>query len=402
MKKYYLCGPTVYNYPHIGNIRPCVTFDILIRAQRFLGEEIFYLNNITDIDDKIIKKAIDENKSELEIAKKYEEYYLDLFKLFNLEMPNKIVRVTDSLNDMYEYIQKMIDKKAAYKVGGNVFFDVLKFKEFYGSVSKQKIENLISDDDNNELNKKNKQDFALWKETNIGIKFESPFGPGRPGWHTECSCFISKYFKGETIDIHGGGIDLIFPHHENENIQHYSIYNKPLSHNWIHFGTLNYKNQKMSKSIGNLIFPHDFLKKYHPDTYKLMILSTNYAKPINVSDELFDSLQKLINKFIVINNTVQLKNNTYKINKNKVDEIIKLCAKLNFAQANKEIIQLSKIEENFNTFLEIMKILGFSFTNKKISSKDLALYNQWQKLLDEKKYIQADNLRKILKDKKLI
>ncbi|CRH46061.1 cysteinyl-tRNA synthetase [Chlamydia trachomatis] len=160
MKKYYLCGPTVYNYPHIGNLRPTVTFDIMIRAQRYLGEQIFYLNNITDIDDKIINKAIEENKTENEIAKKYEEYYLNLFEIFNLEKPNKIVRVTDSLQDMYDYIQKMIDKKAAYQVGGNVFFDVLKFKEIYGSVSNQKLENLINEE-NNELNKKNVQDFAL-------------------------------------------------------------------------------------------------------------------------------------------------------------------------------------------------------------------------------------------------
>ncbi|MDI3348492.1 cysteine--tRNA ligase [Mycoplasmopsis arginini] len=402
MKKYYLCGPTVYNYPHIGNLRPTVTFDIMIRAQRYLGEQIFYLNNITDIDDKIINKAIEENKTENEIAKKYEEYYLNLFEIFNLEKPDKIVRVTDSLQDMYDYIQKMIDKKAAYQVGGNVFFDVLKFKEIYGSVSNQKLENLINEE-NNELNKKNVQDFALWKETEKGIKYDSPFGLGRPGWHTECSCFIDKYFNGETIDIHGGGIDLIFPHHENENIQHYSIYQKPISNGWIHFGTLNYKNQKMSKSIGNLIFPHDFIKKYDPDTYKLLILTTNYTKPINLTDEIFDSLQKTINKFKFINNTVQLKNINYELyDIKRVNEVIKGAADLNFSFVFKEIMELSKKEENFTTLIQIMKLLGFQFPDLKVSLEMKDKYLQWKKYVESKEYEKADEIRKILKEQNLI
>ncbi|SYV89542.1 Cysteine--tRNA ligase, partial [Metamycoplasma alkalescens] len=181
MKKYYLCGPTVYNYPHIGNLRPTVTFDIMIRAQRFLGEEIFYLNNITDIDDKIIQKAINENKTEKEIAKKYEEYYLQLFDTFNLEKPTKIVRVTDSLQDIYDYISILLEKNAAYKVAGNVFFDVKQFEDVYGNISNQKINHLVSEDEKI-LGKKNPNDFTLWKETTNGIKFQSPFGLGRPGW----------------------------------------------------------------------------------------------------------------------------------------------------------------------------------------------------------------------------
>lgn len=401
MKKYYLCGPTVYNYPHIGNIRPAVTFDIMIRAQRYLGEDVFYLHNITDIDDKIIKKAIEENKSEHEIAKKYEDYYLDLFKSFNLEMPTKIIRVTDSLDDMYKYIQKMIDKGAAYQVGGNVFFDVNKFNKVYGSISNQKIGHLISEE-NNEYGKKNSKDFALWKETEVGIKYNSPFGLGRPGWHTECSCFIDKFFNGETIDIHGGGIDLIFPHHENENIQHFSIYNNPISKNWIHFGTLNYKNQKMSKSIGNLIFPHDFLKKYNPDTYKLLMLSTNYSKPINLTDQLFISNKSLVDKFIQINNIVQIKEINNEIDNEKVNEVITYIANLNFSHAYKEIMNLSKNELSFNTFLKIMNILGFVFTLNKVSEEDKNLYKKWKNLLNDKKYEEADKLRDILKERKLV
>ncbi|PYF42668.1 cysteine--tRNA ligase [Metamycoplasma alkalescens] len=401
MKKYYLCGPTVYNYPHIGNLRPTVTFDIMIRAQRFLGEEIFYLNNITDIDDKIIQKAINENKTEKEIAKKYEEYYLQLFDTFNLEKPTKIVRVTDSLQDIYDYISILLEKNAAYKVAGNVFFDVKQFEDVYGNISNQKINHLVSEDEKI-LGKKNPNDFTLWKETTNGIKFQSPFGLGRPGWHTECSCFIAKYFQGQTIDLHGGGIDLIFPHHENENIQHWAIYKKSITKKWIHFGTLNYKNQKMSKSIGNLIFPHDFLKKYDADTYKLLILTTNFAKPINLTDELLDSIQTIINKFNLLNNTIQLKKIENEIDERKVKEVIEEIANLNFSNAYKEIIQLTKKEDQYKTFLEIMKILGFIFPLKIISQEDKNLYNQWQALLKNKKYNQADAIREILKERKLV
>ncbi|ENY69114.1 Cysteinyl-tRNA synthetase [Metamycoplasma auris 15026] len=403
MKKYYLCGPTVYNYPHIGNLRPTVTFDLLIRAQKHLGQEIFYLNNITDIDDKIIKKAMEENTTEAAIAKKYEDYYLSLFDSFNLIKPTQIVRVTDSLNDIYQYIQKMLDSNAAYQVGGNVFFDVQQFRDVYGKISNQRIENLVAEEDTAlDLKKKNKADFTLWKDTNLGIKFESPFGLGRPGWHTECSCFIAKYFNGETIDLHGGGIDLIFPHHENENIQHYAIYKKPITKNWMHFGTLNYKNQKMSKSIGNLIFPHDFLKKYDVDTYKLLMLTTNYSKPINLTDELLQSIQSIINKFQLISNKNQLNETNVEPNTQKINEVIFEVANLNFAGAYKEIIQLSKKEADIPTFLAIMNILGFIFPSKKINKKDKNLYLEWKNLVENKNYKKADLLRDILKEKKLI
>ncbi|WP_111518687.1 cysteine--tRNA ligase [Metamycoplasma auris] len=403
MKKYYLCGPTVYNYPHIGNLRPTVTFDIIIRAKRYLKDEIFYLNNITDIDDKIIKKAKQENKTEAEISKKYEDYYLSLFDTFNLEKPNKIVRVTDSLEDIYQYIKKMLDNGAAYQVGGNVFFDVKKFSNIYGNISHQKIENLVAEEDSSlDLKKKNLVDFTLWKDTNEGIKFSSPFGMGRPGWHTECSCFIAKYFDGESIDLHGGGIDLIFPHHENENIQHYAIYSKPIAKNWMHFGTLNYKNQKMSKSIGNIIFPHDFLKSYDVDTYKLLILTTNYTKPINLTDELLQSIQSIINKFQLISNKYQLRENNYQSDKKKIEEVISYVSNLNFALAYKEIMKLSKNENETQTFLEIMSILGFIFPNKKLSENDKKIFYDWQRLLKNKDYEKADLLRDILKEKKLI
>ncbi|ACF07069.1 Cysteine--tRNA ligase [Metamycoplasma arthritidis] len=401
MKKYYyLCGPTVYNYPHIGNMRPIVTFDLMIRAQRYLGDEIFYLHNITDIDDKIINKSLEENKSEKEITSFYEKYYLNLFTLFNLEMPTKVIRVTDSLDDMYNYIQRLIDIKAAYQVGKNVFFDIEKYQNTYGSISNQKIANLNYDED--KFQKNNPFDFALWKETSKGIKFASPFGEGRPGWHTECSCFIDKYFEGKTIDIHAGGIDLIFPHHENENIQHFALHHQPIAKNWMHFGTLNYKNQKMSKSIGNLIYPHDFLEKYEADTYKLLMLTTNYAKPINLTDEMLVLNQNQINKFKVIASKCLLEKMHDSIDQEKVNHIIALIASLNFAKANEELIKLTKSKEKYTTFIAIMKILGFNFASKTITKEDEELYQQWKNEVANKNFEQADTLRAKLIKKGLI
>ncbi|AWX42962.1 Cysteine--tRNA ligase [Metamycoplasma cloacale] len=400
MKKYYLCGPTVYNYPHIGNIRPTVTFDLMIRAQRYLGENVYYLHNITDIDDKIIKRAIEENKTEKEIASFYEQYYWDIFKQFNLELPTKAVRVTDSLNEMYEYIQALIDKGAAYQKGVNVFFDVEKYKNVYGSISGQKLDNLNYDND--KFDKKNPSDFALWKDTNEGVKYNSPFGLGRPGWHTECSCFINKYFNGETLDYHGGGLDLIFPHHENENIQHYALHNAPISKGWLHFGTINYKDQKMSKSIGNLIFPHTFLEKYDPETYKLMILTTNYAKPINITDQLFDTNQKLVNKFKNLWNKYQLEEKQFTVDLDVVKTIMQLVANLEFANAYKEIFTLTKDENNLNTFFYILRNLGFAFLDQYVSKNDIETYKQWKQAVADKNYELSDELRAQLQERKLI
>ncbi|TPE57535.1 cysteine--tRNA ligase [[Mycoplasma] falconis] len=401
MKRYYLCGPTVYNYPHIGNLRPTVTFDLMIRAQRYLGEEVFYLHNITDIDDKIINKAFEENKTEKEISEFYEKYYLDLFTKFNLVLPNKVIRVTDSLNDMYQYIQEMINKGSAYQVGGNVFFDIQKHKDVYGSISNQKIDELNSEDDG-VLGKKHKTDFTLWKSTTNGIKFESPFGLGRPGWHTECSCFIAKYFNGEQLDAHGGGIDLIFPHHENENIQHFSIYGQPIAKDWIHFGTLNYKNQKMSKSLGNIIYPHDFLETYSPDTYKILILTTNYSKPINITDELLETNQNQVNKFRLAKNKIVLENIHYEVDEEQVKAIIEDIARLDFTQGYAKLIKLFKNQADLGSFFKVLYILGFNLVNSEITEKDKQLYLKWKKLVGEKNFEEADKIREYLKERRII
>lgn len=402
MKTYYLCGPTVYDYPHIGNLRPILTFDIMIRAQKYLGEEIFFVHNITDIDDKIINKAINNNISEESISTKFYLYYLEQLGNFNILIPDKMPKVTEELNQLFLYIQKLIDNKSAYKIGNNVYFDVQKYSFQYGIVSGQKLENLEFED--SKITKKNKADFALWKDTKVGIKYDSPFGKGRPGWHTECAAFIDTYFKGKTIDIHGGGIDLIFPHHENENIQHYALYNQNIANKWIHFGTLNYKNQKMSKSIGNIIYPHDFLKQYYADTYRLTLLMTNYSKPISMTDELFEANNKLIEKYLITWNQFQLNTEfkTQKVNKELMKNILTLIGSLDFANANKEIFALSKDKNNLVTFFEVMKVLGFLFPLKFLSNEIKEIYKEWLNFRDKKEFQKADELRKILIKEKIL
>ena len=401
MKRYYLCGPTVYNKPHIGNYRPIMTFDILIRAKRFLGEEIYFLHNITDIDDKIINKALEENKTEKEIAKYYEEYYLSLFKVLNIAMPTKLVRVTEHLNDMYEYIQEMLDNGSAYQIGTNVYFDVKKYENEYGKVSNQVLANLVKDSEDSK-NKRYFADFALWKDTEVGVKYDSPFGKGRPGWHTECSCFINKYFKGETLDVHGGGIDLIFPHHENENIQHFAINKKPIANTWLHFGTINYNNEKMSKSLGNIINFDTYLEKYLPDSYRLLMLTVSYSKPISVTDTLLESINSQLKKFISLYNKVQLENIKQEIDLNIINEILNNVSNLDFAIAYKKILNLFKDKNKSSTFFKLLEILGFVFINNKISQEDKTLYLNWKELVNDKKYDEADKIRNKLIEKGIL
>ncbi|QJR43867.1 class I tRNA ligase family protein [Mycoplasma miroungirhinis] len=394
MKKYYVCGPTVYNLVHIGNMRPILTFDILIRAQKYLGENVFFLHNITDIDDKIINKSIELNISEIELANKNTELYLKLLDDFNILKPNKIARVTDSLNIIYDFINQLLEKGWAYKKGINVFFDVNKNKQFYGEISHQNIENM--EYEQSDFQKNHPADFALWKDTQSGIKYDAPFGSGRPGWHTECVALINHYFDSQTIDIHGGGSDLMFPHNENENIQFRALNNQPLAKKWLHFGTLNLNNEKMSKSIGNIITAQEFIDLYKADTLRLIFLQTAYSKPFNLTQEFIENSKKLIVKFENIIKKYLINQKTKNIDFELVKEIANEAATLNFANVMKYIHQLLKNKDHIATFLEVIKMLGFNVANTKITAEETNLYSKWQKLLSEKNYQEADKIRDIL------
>ncbi|UWD34072.1 cysteine--tRNA ligase [Mesomycoplasma molare] len=397
----YLCGPTVYNHVHIGNMRSLMYFDILNRVKLFNGIEVNYLHNITDIDDKIINKAIEENKTEKEISEFYYQEYIKLFSLYNINFPTKIIKVTEKIDWIINYIQELLDKKIAYKKNNNVFFDVTKNPK-YGEISNRKLEDM-KNEEVNEYDKKNIQDFALWKETNLGIKFETPFGKGRPGWHTECAAMIYYYFDKKTIDIHAGGIDLIFPHHENENAQHFSLTNSKITKKWIHSGFLNKDGTKMSKSIGNILLAKDFITKFHPDTFRQIILTTNITYPIDLTNDIIKTNEDKIKQLRKINFLLHTKqtNIEKEINQIKIKELIKLILDKKNSAFNKELNTLLK-EKDYANLIEVHKILGFSFVNEKIEKEDLNMYYQWQKYRENKDFQKADELRQILVQKGLI
>ena len=287
--KMYSCGPTVYNYFHIGNARPFIVFDTLRNYLEYIGYEVTFVQNFTDVDDKIIKKANEEGISAIELADKYiDEYYKDAAAL-GIRKATVHPRVTQNIKEIIDFIQDLIDKGFAYVLGGDVYFEVKKFDE-YGKLSHKNIDDLISGAriDINEQ-KKSPLDFALWKEKKEGeIGWDSPWGIGRPGWHIECSVMSKKYL-GEQIDIHAGGEDLIFPHHENEIAQSEAANGKDFAKYWMHNGYLRINNEKMSKSLGNFITIRDVSKEYDLGVLRFFMLGAHYRGPINFSHELMEA-----------------------------------------------------------------------------------------------------------------
>lgn len=283
--KMYACGPTVYNYFHIGNARTFMVFDAMRRYFEYKGYDVTFVQNFTDIDDKIINRAKEENVSSKEISEKYiEEYFKDAESL-GIERADFHPKVTDNVEEIIDFIQKLIDKGFAYEVVGDVYFDVSKFKD-YGKLKKQSLEELQAGA-RVEVNeqKKNPLDFVLWKAAKPDEpSWESPWGLGRPGWHIECSAMASKYL-GETIDIHGGGGDLIFPHHENEIAQSEACSGKPFAHYWLHVGYLNIDNKKMSKSLNNFFTPREIAEEFDLESLRFFMLSAHYRNPLNFSRE---------------------------------------------------------------------------------------------------------------------
>ena len=303
--KMYVCGPTVYNYIHLGNARPIVVFDTLARYFKYKGMEVNYVQNFTDVDDKIINKSIEEGISASEVSEKYIKCFFEDINRLNILESVKRPKVTENMEEIIEIIQKLIDNGFAYEKDGDVYFEVKKYKD-YGKLSNQKIEELElgARIDVSEI-KKNPMDFALWKKKKKeGEPFwESPWGQGRPGWHIECSAMAKKYL-GDTFDIHGGGQDLVFPHHENEIAQSKCAYHGNFANYWLHNGFIQINGDKMSKSLGNFFLLREILEKFSGNVVRLFILSTHYRKPINFSFEntadtkkALQNIVKSMNKF---------------------------------------------------------------------------------------------------------
>ena len=289
--KMYVCGPTVYNDPHIGNARPVVFFDTVARFFKAIGYEVTYVSNFTDIDDKIIKKAQADGISEKELSEKYIERYLKVCDGLNCNNVDIRPRVTEWMEDILKFIGELKDKGFAYQVGDNVYFRV-RSSDKYGVLSNQKIDDLeVGSRISVEDDKEDPRDFVLWKLTNDeGIKWDSEFGKGRPGWHTECCVMIDKIL-GNNIDIHGGGNDLKFPHHENEIAQAYVLHHNFIANYWIHNGRVDFDNVKMSKSLGNVVLAQDLLDKYNHNACRLVLLTSNYRQNFNFTFDLMDQTQ---------------------------------------------------------------------------------------------------------------
>jgi cysteinyl-tRNA synthetase len=295
--KMYVCGPTVYNYFHIGNARPFLFFDVVRRYFEYLGYEVTYVQNITDIDDKIIDQSLREGIPFQAISSKYiQAYYDDLAKL-GIKQADFQPKATSVVPQMISLIKKLIETGHAYEMHGDVYFSVESYPE-YGRLSGKKIEDQRAGARVEEnMAKKHPGDFTLWKKSKPGEPvWQSPWGEGRPGWHTEC-VVLSQENLGETFDIHGGGIDLVFPHHENEMAQAECLNHKPLAHYWMHNGFLNIEGDKMSKSEGNFFTAREVLAEYSAEAIRFFFLSKHYRSPIDFSREILAESDKAVRNF---------------------------------------------------------------------------------------------------------
>ncbi|MEJ5185852.1 MAG: cysteine--tRNA ligase [Candidatus Geothermincolales bacterium] len=289
----YVCGPTVYNYIHVGNGRAYLVFDVIRRYLRYKGYEVFCVQNFTDVDDKIINRAREEGKSPEKVARFYEEAFLEDMRALRVLPPSVTPRATETIPEIIEMIKTLVEKGHAYVVDGDVYFRVTSFPE-YGKLSGRSLEEMRAGERVEvDERKEHPMDFALWKASKPGEpSWESPWGPGRPGWHIECSAMSLKYL-GMGFDIHGGGQDLIFPHHENEIAQSEACTGqKPFVRYWVHNGFVNIREEKMSKSLGNIVLVREVLERYPADVMRLLVLQTHYRSPIDFGEEALEEAKR--------------------------------------------------------------------------------------------------------------
>ena len=423
----YICGPTVYNHAHIGNTRPMIVFDVLRRTFEYLGNDVTFVSNYTDVDDKIIKAAKAEGITEKELTDKYIKAYEDVRAGLNIENPTYKPRVTETMPEIIDFIQALIDKGYAYEVDGDVYFRVTKVKE-YGMLSGIKVEDLIAGASDRTLSEDDKKkesttDFALWKKTNEGIQFDTPWSKGRPGWHTECVVMINKLFKDGKIDIHGGGQDLKFPHHENEIAQSMAYNGHPIANYWMHNQMINIDGEKMSKSLGNVLWAKDLIVEFGCNVFKWLMLSTHYRNPLNMTDDVIAGVRKEVSKVenATKNASLYLQVNhvlAHDYKKGTVDAMVNaLEDDLNTSLALTQVLdqvkvlnQVMRVREKDNdviateyaTLVKMGDVLGFLFEGTKLSEEDIALYEQWNAYKKEKNFDEADRVRKELTERGIL
>ncbi len=410
----YSCGPTVYNYAHIGNLRTYIFNDILKRSLIYLGYKVTHVMNITDVDDKTIKASEEENIPLKELTRKYESILLNDTKELNIISPTNILRATESISDMIVIIEKLLKKGYAYKTSDGVYFSISKFKKYGKLANLQKINKTKARIISDEYDKSSIQDFALWKFNTLedrNILWNAPFGKGRPGWHIECSAMSMKIL-GEHIDIHTGGQDLIFPHHTNEIAQSEAATEKKFVNYWIHTGFLNMKDKKMSKSDGNIINLLDLKEEgYNPMHYRYLCLQTHYKKPLYFS---FENLDAAKNAFEHLKRRI-IEIKKYKLKgKDETQKYIKQFTKavnddLNIPKAL-QVVWHSIDDFNFDHEKKHMllekfdEVLGLGIKN--IKEEVISIPKNIQNIINEreimrknKRWVEADILRQRLKEK---
>lgn len=432
--KMYACGPTVYNYIHIGNARPLIIFDALRRYMEYRGMKVTFVQNFTDVDDKMINRANDEGITVKELGERFIDEYFKDAKALGVREATIHPKATENIDAIIKIIEKLVQNGYAYNVDGNVYFSTKKF-DGYGKLSKQPLEDLEAGAriDVNE-NKQDAMDFALWKKQKEGEPaWESPWGLGRPGWHIECSAMVNKYL-GETIDIHAGGQDLIFPHHENEIAQSECANCKPFANYWLHNGYINVDNRKMSKSLGNFSTVRDILEKYDGETVRFFMLSAHYRNPINFADTLMEQAKSAIERvYTCIDNLEFLLSNSTdraltekdgelleKLDSFKEKYIAAMDDDLNTADAiaaifdivymaNTEFSQEEQntkavIEKTISLIRELGEVLGlFQKSGKKSLDEEVeAMIEARNKAREEKDWATADAIRDKLKEMNIV
>jgi len=420
----YVCGPTVYNYIHIGNARPVIFFDTVRKYFEYRDYKVNYVSNFTDVDDRIITKALELEVTEKEVTDRFITAFLNDVEKVNSSLDYTKPRVTDYMDNIIDYIKILVDKEFAYVVDGDVYFRVENVKD-YGVLSNRKIDDLISGS-RIEINakKENPLDFTLWKKTDVGISFKSPWSEGRPGWHTECVAMIDDIF-GEQIDIHGGGSGLMFPHHENEIAQSQVLNNHSLAKYWMHNGLLNIDESKMSKSEGNVVLVKDLI--VDPNGFRLFTLSTHYRSPISYTEDALDvyvkEWEKIYRTYSAIYLKLDLEDKLY-VNA-IIDPDLLLIYKeflasmdndFNTANAITAVQKLNKtsnqmLRNNYDgevllsalkLFDDFFKILGLKTNKTPLSKDDKEVYFLWDEARKNKNFEEADKYRMILQEKGII
>lgn len=409
----YVCGPTVYQDVHFGNMRPVVVFDTLRRLLLALDYKVEFVSNITDVDDKIINQAKLENKSEAELAAFYLQRYLECTDNLNAIRPTFSPKVTQSIPEMIKFIDELIKKGFAYQVGEDVYFRVNKVKN-YGRLSKINTDDLKVGARVEEVSvKESPLDFVLWKKTENGINFKAPWGQGRPGWHTECVVMINEHFNNQKIDIHGGGFDLKFPHHENEIAQSEACHNHQLANYWMHNGFINIENEKMSKSLGNVKLAKDLIATYGGNAIRFNLLTTHYRAPLNFAKDVIEShvieLNKMFKSIKLASIKLQLFNfvNNEEMNEsfknsfieallddlntpNAISVLLEALKQLNVATRAADLATLSGYK---NVILFMLDILGIKYYETVLNDDQKQLFASWQKAKEDKDFAKADKYR---------